>query len=155
LSPPGTAREALLAEALGELGQLLDRLEDVAPRIDAAAHTLNLAAGRLDTQARELDRHLASFAERVQVQAVRHIACRTDELARHSLTLQTRAMEAAALAAFERAAEGAHQRVPKQAASAGDLPGSVTANGWLIALVSALLSSAATWWLAWWWTPWH
>jgi hypothetical protein len=155
LSPPGTAREALLAEALGELAQLLDRLEDVAPRIDAAAHTLNLAADRLDTQARALDRHLASFTERVQIQAVRHIACRTDELAKHSLAQQTRAMDAAAVAAFERAAEGAHQRVLNQAASAGALPGSVTADGWLIALVSALLASAATWWLAWWWTPLH
>ena len=40
LSLPSNAREALLAEALGDLANLLDRIETLAPAIEQARRSL-------------------------------------------------------------------------------------------------------------------
>lgn len=152
MSPPGTAREALLAEALGDLSQVLDRLDAIAPRIEAAGRTLGQASERLERQAQALDQQLTTLTERARVQAVRHIAGRTDELARQSLAQQTRAMEAAAQLVF--------RREVTKAVEQGDVYGKAAPRQqwldpapWTVALLSALLASACTWLTALWFLP--
>lgn len=152
MSPPGTAREALLAEALGDLGRLLDRLDAIAPRIDGACRSMNQASERLERQTDEHDRHLASFTERVKVQAVRHIAGRTDELARRSLARQSLALDDAARAIFDRELEAAVARLVKRIGNLQSRP-EPPWRSCLTAVGSALLGSALTWMAVLWLWP--
>jgi len=100
MSGPSTAREAFIVETLGEVAALLDRVEAVAPALDASRLALINAATELAGQVTAFESRMAGISENAKVQAVRHIARRTDEMARSSLLAQTRAMEEAARTIF-------------------------------------------------------
>jgi hypothetical protein len=108
---PGTAREALIVEALGEVAALIDRVEAVAPAMGAAREALVQASAALAGQLVAFDSRMTAITENAKVQAVRHIARRTDEMARNALDTQTRAMEDAARTLFRTELGPALQRV--------------------------------------------
>jgi ABC-type transporter Mla subunit MlaD len=97
---PTTAREALIAEALGDVAQLVDRVEALGPAMDEARRALDRASAGLSRQAEAFERRVTALAENAQSQAVRHIARQTDALTRQSMDTQTRAMAEAARALF-------------------------------------------------------
>jgi len=144
-----TAREALLAEVLGEVARLTERLEAVAPALDASREALVQSGENFAGQVGSFETRMVTIIENAKTVAVRHIAQRTDELARSSSEVQTRAMEEAARALFRSELGPALQRL---AARLHPLPqqGSVPFERWLTHAATAAVASALTWALAAW-----
>jgi cell division septum initiation protein DivIVA len=100
MSDPATAREALIAEAIGDVARLLDRVEAVVPALHEACRALEQARLELDEHLTAFERRLAATTQLAKNEVVRHIGARTDEAARRSIDLQSRAMADAARVAF-------------------------------------------------------
>ena len=151
MSHPGTVREALIAEAIGDLARLLDRAEALQPAIVESSQALVDAHAQLADQLAAFDAHVSALTEKAKVQAVKHILLRTDEAARQTVEAQTRAMAEAARALFRTEVEPALQRLVmplRQLVERLDRPW----ERWLIHAATAVTASAATWMLAaWFW----
>lgn len=150
-----SAREALIAETLGEMAALLDRLEAVAPALDASRLALINASTELAGQVTAFESRMAGITENAKTQAVKHIARRTDEITRVSAEAQTRAMEEAARMLFRTEVGPALQRVAMPLQLLADLAqrGAHPWQHWLTHAATAAAASAVTWALAaWLWT---
>jgi len=147
-----TAREAFITEALGEVATLLDRVEAVAPTLDASRLALINASTELAGQVTAFESRMAGITENAQVQAVKHIARRTDEIARGSAEAQTRAMEEAARMLFRTEVGPALQRVAMPLQHLADLAhrGAHPWQHWLTHAATAVVASGLTWVLAAW-----
>jgi hypothetical protein len=147
-----SAREALIAETLGEMAALLDRVEAVAPALDASRLALINASTELAGQVTAFESRMAGIAENAKTQAVKHIARRTDEITRVSADAQTRAMEEAARMLFRNEVGPAVQRVAMPLQHLADLAhrGAHPWQHWLTHAATAAAASAVTWALAAW-----
>ena len=94
--PPGTAREALLIEALGEMSGVLDRVESLVHALKTAERGTVEAHGKLAAQLPTLEAHIAATAKAATTHAVNLIAQRTTQSTRQSIDEHLRAMEEAA-----------------------------------------------------------
>jgi beta-glucosidase-like glycosyl hydrolase len=95
MSTPSSAREALIAELMGEVSSLLDRVDALVPALNATCDILHRARTDVDARAAQAERSIAALTEAAKTNAVRHIARRTEELARCSAETQTSAMQVA------------------------------------------------------------
>jgi hypothetical protein len=147
-----TAREAFIAEMLGEMAALLDRVEAVAPALDASRLALINAGNELAGQVTAFESRMAGITENAKVQAVKHIARRTEEIARGAADAQTRAMEEAARMLFRTEVGPALQRVAMPLQHLADLAdrGARPWQHWLTHAATAVVASALTWALAAW-----
>ena len=147
-----SAREALIAETLGEMAALLDRVEAVAPALDASRLALINASTELAGQVTAFESRMAGITENAKMQAVKHIARRTDEITRVSAEAQTRAMEEAARMLFRTEVGPALQRVAMPLQHLADLAhrGAHPWQHWLTHAATAAAASAVTWALAAW-----
>jgi hypothetical protein len=100
VNPPVTGREALLIEALGEISEVLDRVEQFIPALELAQHRAEEAHGKLATQMATLEVRMGAAAEAAKTHAVTFIAQRTAQVTRGSIELHVRAMEEAAQTLF-------------------------------------------------------
>lgn len=139
------AREALIAEALGELAVLLDRVEAVAPALDAAAQAAVQAGADLAAQAGALNGGVASVIENAKTQAIKHLARRTDELTRTAAETQARSMEAAARQLFREELAPAFQRLARSLDARG---ANHARRSWWTHAATAVAASAVTWSIA-------
>jgi uncharacterized protein (DUF885 family) len=139
------AREALIVEALGELAVLLDRAEAVVPALDAAAKAAVQASTGLAAQAGALDGSVASVIRDAKAQAIRHLARRTDELARTAAEAQSRSMKAAGQQLFREELLPAFQRLAR---SLDDRGRKHRWQTWWAHAATAAAASAATWSIA-------
>ena len=149
MSHPGTAREVLIAEAIGDLARLLDRAEALQPAMLESSQALIEARAQLAGQLAGFEAHVAALTEKAKVQAVKHILARTDEAARRSVDAQTRAMSEAAQALFRAEIDPALQRLAaslRQWVERVDCPW----EHWLTHAATAAVASAGTWMLAAW-----
>jgi hypothetical protein len=143
VNQPGTAREALLAEAIGDLARLLDRAEALQPAMLESRQSLVDAHTQLADQLAAFESHLTTLTEKAKVLAVKHILARTDEAARRSVDAQSRAMADAAQALFKTQIEPALQRLAwplQQLVQRVDRPW----EQWLTHAATAVVASAAT-----------
>jgi hypothetical protein len=147
-----TAREAFITEALGEVATLLDRVEAVSPALDTSRLALISASTELAHQVMSFESRMAVITENAKVQAVKHIAHRTDEIARGSVEAQTRAMEEAARALFRAEVGPSIQRLIMPLQQLADLAhrGARPWEHWLTHAATAAVASALTWLLAAW-----
>jgi hypothetical protein len=147
-----SAQEAFIAEALGEVAVLLDRVEAVTPALDASRLALINASTGLADQVTAFESRMAGITENAKVQAVKHIARCTDEMARRSLDAQTQAMEQAARTLFSTEIGPALQRVALPLQHLTDLAerGACPWQSWLTHAATAAVTSALTWALAAW-----
>lgn len=147
-----SAREALIAEALGEVAALLDRVEAVGPALDGSRLALIHASAELAGQVKAFESRMAGITENAKVQAVKHIARRTDEITRVSAEAQTRAMEEAARMLFRTEVGPALQRVAMPLQHLADLAhrGAHPWHHWLTHAATAVAASGLTWVLAAW-----
>ena len=147
-----TAREQLMAVAIGQLGELLDRLDALAPKLDASQLALRLVSAELSEQVTAYAKRMADITENAKVQTVKHIARRADEMARGTVDTQTRAMEEAARVVFRNEVGPALQRVtlPLQDVAALARKGARPWEGWLLHAATAVLASAISWAMAAW-----
>ena len=100
MNAPGSAREALIAEAIGDLGRLLDRAQALQTAMAQSRQALVDAHAQLADQLAAFEAHVTALTERAKVLAVKHILARTEEAARRSIEEQSRAMADAARVAF-------------------------------------------------------
>jgi len=152
MSSTGSAREALIAEALGEVAALLDRVEAVGPALDGSRLALIHASTELAGQVAAFESRMAGITENAKTQAVKHIARRTDEITRVSAEAQTRAMEEAARMLFRTEVGPALLRVAMPLQHLADLAhrGAHPWQHWLTHAATAAAASAVTWALAAW-----
>ena len=138
-----TAREALVAEALGEVAQGVERLQAVVPAVDASREALTQASAALSDQIVSFEARMAALAENVKGVAIRHIAQRTDELARSVAEAQVRAMQSAAHALFRDELHPALQRLTRSIQD--KQPPAMRLESWLTHGAVAVLASALSW----------
>lgn len=100
MTHPSTTREALLVEALGEAAKLIRQVEALAPALEESRQGLAEAQSALADQLAAFEARVLALSEKYKVVAVKHILARTDEAARQSAELQSRAMSDAARVAF-------------------------------------------------------
>ena len=149
MSGPSTAREAPIAEAIGEVLGVIQRLEAVTPALDASRIALVRDSAKLATQVAAFENRMVGITENAKVQAVRHIARRTDEMARSSLDAQTRAMEEAARTLFRNEMGAALQRLVAPLQQLADRAARPS-ESWLTHAATATVASALTWAVAAW-----
>lgn len=147
MNHPSTAREALIAETIGEIAALVDRVEALAPALDAGRLALAQASAELASQLVAFEHRMAATTENAKAQAVKHIARRTDEMARTSLDVQTRAMQEAAHGLFRAEIGPALQRLITPLQHLTDRSAG-TWERWLTHAATAAAASALTWALA-------
>lgn len=147
-----TAREELMAVAIGDLGALLDRVEALAPQLDASRMELLRTSAELGEQVAAYSRRMDEITENAKVQAVKHIARRSDEMARGTVDTQTRAMEEAAQVVFRNEIGPTLQRVtlPLQEVAAIARKSARHWEWWLLHTATAVLSSGISWAMAAW-----
>ena len=151
MSGLGTTREVLIAEAIGDLGRLLDRAEALQQALLESTQALVDARAILAGQLAAFDAHVIALAERAKVIAVRHILAKTEEAARRSVESQTRAMADAAQVLFKTEITPALQRLAmplQQLVQRVDRPW----EQWLTHAATAAVASVLTWTLLTW--PW-
>jgi hypothetical protein len=140
VSGPATAREALIAEALGELVRVVDRVEALGPALDQARRDL---VQQLD----HIERRMTLVTDQAKVRAAEHLARCTQDAAAQAVRLQARAMSDAARTVFQHELRSTLATIARRDASA-------PSRRWLQGLgyvATALASSALTVLaLAWW-----
>lgn len=147
-----TAREELMAVAIGDLGTLLDRFEKLAPQLEASRMELLSTSTELAERVEAYSKRMDEITQNAKLQAVKHIARRADEMARGTVDTQTRAMEEAARVVFRNEIGLTLQRVtlPLQEVVAMARKGDRPWEGWLLHAATAVLSSAISWGMAAW-----
>jgi hypothetical protein len=96
-----TAREAVIAELIGDITELLDRMATLTPALNDSRLELADTAAGLAACIEPIKAHVSETVTQAQKAAVEHIARRTREMAFESYCAQTRAMEEAARRIFE------------------------------------------------------
>ena len=129
-----TVREELMAVAIGQLGELLDRMDSLAPNLDASRMELLKTSTDLSEKVEAYSKRMDEITESAKVQTVKHIARRADEMARGTVDTQTRAMEEAARVVFRHEVAPALQRVTLPLQDVADLArkGARPWEGWLV-----------------------
>ena len=147
-----TAREELMAVAIGQLGELLDRMDTLAPILDASRMELLRISTDLAEKVEAYAKRMDEITENAKMQTVKHIARRADEMARETVDTQTRAMEEAARAVFRNEVGPALQRVTLPLQDVADLArkGARPWEGWLLHAATAVLASDVSWAMAAW-----
>jgi hypothetical protein len=144
MTHPATTRELLIAETLGEAATLIERVEALAPALDASRQALAEAHQGLADQLAAFEGQVAAITDRAKVQTVKHILARTDEAARRSIELQSRAMADAARVALGAEFGAALERLKAVTAEAAHRsPGRW--EPWLTHAAAAVAASALTW----------
>jgi hypothetical protein len=95
-----TAREALIAELIGDVAHLLDRVEALTPRMEGAQQGLARAANNLGAVVQPFQERIGKIGADTARQAVEHIRHRSGEIARDCAEEQIRSMTQAAQAIF-------------------------------------------------------
>jgi cell division septum initiation protein DivIVA len=147
VNDPVSAREALLIEAIGEVANLIDAVDRLTPELREASREIDRASEGLRASLAGFETQVLALTEKAKVQAVTHILARTDEAARRSIELQSRAMADAARVAFGAELGATVQRLQ----SLHERPGRRWEQ-WLTHAAAAATASAVTWMLA--ITPW-
>ena len=144
MKPPCTAREALIAEAIGDVARLLDRVEALMPALDASREAAAEAGSQLAAGLEALEDRMAAVTETARTQVVQHIVRRTEEAARQAQVVQSRAIAEAAREVFRVEVERSIQHLASalQAASFRKPP---AWEAWLTHAATAVTASAATW----------
>jgi hypothetical protein len=143
MTQPSTTREALIVEALDEAAKLIRQVEALAPALDESRQALADAHSALAAQLAAFEREVAGLTEKAKVQAVKQILARSDEAAKRSIELQSRAMADAARVAFGSDLGAALQRLQALHERSGR-----RWEPWLTHAAAAATASAATWTLA-------
>jgi len=148
---PSSAREALIVEALGNVAQLLDRVEALTLSVNAARIALDSASAKLHGDLKALDADIQVVTHQAKVAMVDHVLKRVNKAASEAMATQAQAMTSAARLAFSDQAESNLPRLIKllqNALQRIDRPWEV----WMTHAATACASGFLTWcvyrWLA-------
>lgn len=143
MNPHGSAREALIAEALGDLAHLLERAEALQPAMLESRQALLDAHAQLAQQLATFEAQVVGFTEHAKGHTAKHIQARTDEATRQLVRLQTKAMSEAAQVLFK---EEIHPTLQRLAAPMYQLLHRVEHpwEGWLTHAATVVVTSSVT-----------
>jgi hypothetical protein len=102
MNRPSTAREALIAETLGEVAALVERVEALAPTMDASRQALVQVSEELANQVATFENRMGVLTNNAVVVASNHILRRANEVTARTLDSQILAMQAAAREMFNK-----------------------------------------------------
>jgi hypothetical protein len=97
-----TAREALLAELIGDMAQLLDRIDALSPAFDKAERRMLAATQELTASVGPFKAEMAEITGRTKTTSIQNIMNWTHQAAAVMLDSQTSAMSASARAMVEK-----------------------------------------------------
>jgi hypothetical protein len=144
MNPPATAREALVAEAIGDAAQLLDRVEQLLPALEGARLALTHADAALVVRIEAMEKRMASIIATTTTETVEHLALQARLMAVRSVESQRAAMADVARRLFSEQIEPAMARF---AVSLDRQPGRLggAARRWPWYVATALTASIVTW----------
>jgi hypothetical protein len=151
MNPPDTAREAFFIEALGEMAELIARIEACAPALEASQRQLTQECKDLAQQAADLESRATAVTEGIKVVASKYIGHRVHEASRAAAEAQVRAMETAAQALFRKEIGPALERMARPLQLLITDLRRRCGNRWESALnhaATAAVAASLTWWLA-------
>jgi hypothetical protein len=143
MKDPVDAREALVIEAIGDVANLIESVERLTPELREMRREIDGANAGLRDSLSAFEAQVLALTEKAKVQAVKHILARTDEAARRSIDLPSRAMADAARVAFGADLGAALQRLQSLQERSGP-----RWEEWLTHAAAAVTASAVTWALA-------
>lgn len=111
MSDPVSAREALLIEAIGDVATLIESVERLTPKLQGVGRNIDQANVGLQDSLSAFETQVLALTEKAKVVVMKHIVTRTNEVARQSADLQSRAMADAARVAFGAEIGAALQRL--------------------------------------------
>lgn len=114
MNSASTAREALIAEALGEVGALIDRVEALVPAVDDLGQTAWRAYENLIDRINRFENQVQNMINDAESEALRRILRRAEDITRQSLETQAQAMKATARELFRTEFDPATSRVLTQ-----------------------------------------
>jgi len=86
--PPASARDALIAEALGEVASLLDRVDALVAALDGVASAVNEAGASVEAKAAAFEASTGALMEASKRHLVSHVATKTQEAIREASEAQ-------------------------------------------------------------------
>lgn len=100
IGDPVAVREALLVEAIGDLANLIDAVQELKPVLQGAGRDIAQAEAGLRDSLATFEARMTAVTEHAKVQAMKHVAMQTHHAAKLSIEQQSRAMSDAARLAF-------------------------------------------------------
>jgi len=137
------AREALMIEAIGEAGSLIESVRGLTPVLQDIAREIGQADASLRETLASFEGRMVAITENAKTRTVQHLAARAEEAARRCIDLQARAMADAAQVAFGAEIGATLRRLQ----SLIERPGRRWET-WLTHAAAAATASAVTWTLA-------
>jgi hypothetical protein len=95
MNQPTTAKEALLAEALGEMASLIERVEAVVPHVDESRKALILTGEVLSRKIANIEPEMKEFTGRAKQVTAKFIDSYLAEVTTKARETQTKAMQEA------------------------------------------------------------
>ncbi|UUX95397.1 hypothetical protein [Aquabacterium sp. J223] len=111
MNDPVAAREALIIEAIGEAGRLVESVEASTTHLRQIGRELNAAQAALRVSLVDFESRLSAVTEHAKTVCIKHIAEHTQDAARRSIDQQSRAMADAARLAFGAQLGGSMERL--------------------------------------------
>ena len=102
MNRPTTAKEALLAEALGDIASLIERVEAVVPQVDESRKALILTGELLSRKIANIEPEMKEFTGRAKLETAKYIDRYLAEATTKARETQTKAMQDAALELFRK-----------------------------------------------------
>lgn len=144
MNAPRTAREALIAEAIGDAAQLIERVESLLPALDRTRAALVQADAVLAVQLDALEGRMTAITENAKKRTVEYLARYANTVAARSSEQQIRVMSDAARSLFAREVEPTLQRLAaslQRVAERADRPW----ERWFVHAATVTTSSVVTW----------
>ena len=89
MKSPQSSREALIAEAIGELGQLLDRVDTLLPAISEVTRQQVEASAQLADQLSDFETQINALGDKVKVHALKQLLALVEAHAVQAMESQT------------------------------------------------------------------
>lgn len=111
---PSTAKEALLAEALGDMASLVDRLDLMAPKVDASRQALLKSSESIAREIAKFAPDMQAFTHHAKVQTEKYVNRHLTEATASSREAQLRAMQEGAREMFKKEVDPVVRQVSAQ-----------------------------------------
>ncbi|RZS57806.1 hypothetical protein [Sphaerotilus mobilis] len=144
MSRPSTTREALIAEAIGDLGQLLQQVEQTQAALRASDLALKESAATLVQQSTKFQAAVAQGSSRAKVELGLHIAKQATRTLEEMVSVQTQAMNETTRTCFAQQIEPQIQRLVQPLNRLHDRLERPWER-WMLHAATALCSSTMTW----------
>jgi hypothetical protein len=148
MNPASSAKEALIAEALGDLALLLDRLETVGPTVDASRAALLKSSEAIAKEIAEFAPDMRKFTHHAKLQTEKFVAHQLAQATTSAREAQLKLMEEAARELFKTKVDPVVRQVSAQLQHMAQLA-QPRKHPWMpwLTHISAFVTGAALTWL--------